>query len=259
MSAARPASGVSQTTGAPGGADHVEQRLRVDRARVEVGVPVSARVERVARVVAVHQVDPAGDRLHPVDGVREVDAGRVGVAGVEAEPDLAAVGGGHVGDRLPEPRDRVKGAGHRAVAARGVLDEQRQRPLDLLDGLDPVGDALCRVDVAGDVAAVHDEPLGADGRGGLQVLVEQLPARDAYPVVDGRHVDHVRGVDVDVHARRGVGVAERAGIAAGDRPGPSSPAGRRGRTARPSHRRPPRRPGGDRSGSARQYASCALA
>ena len=37
----------------------------------------------------MHQVDPAGDRLDPVDRLGEIDTRRVGVAGVQAEPDLA--------------------------------------------------------------------------------------------------------------------------------------------------------------------------
>jgi hypothetical protein len=36
----------------------------------------------------VHQVDPAGDRLDPVGRVGEVDAGRVGVAGIQAEAQV---------------------------------------------------------------------------------------------------------------------------------------------------------------------------
>src|SRR5580692_10558314 len=67
--------------------DHPEQQRRVDGPGGDVGVPVPARAELIARVVAVHQVDPAGDRLDPVDHVGQVDAGRVGVAGVQAEPD----------------------------------------------------------------------------------------------------------------------------------------------------------------------------
>src|ERR1700761_5606706 len=107
-----------------GRADDVEQYLRVDGARVEVGVPVGAGVERVPGVVAVHQVDPAGDRLDPVRCVGQVDARRVRVTGVQAEPDLAAAPGRRA-HALPEPGDRVEPPGHRAVAARGVLDEQR--------------------------------------------------------------------------------------------------------------------------------------
>src|SRR5580658_5785193 len=98
-------------------ADHAEQQRRVDGPGGDVGVPVPARAELIARVVAVHQVDPAGDRLDPVDGVGEVDASRVGVAGVQAEPDVLAVPGGGVGDRVPEPGDRVQRPGHGAVPA----------------------------------------------------------------------------------------------------------------------------------------------
>ena len=163
----------------------------------------------------MHQVDPAGDRLHPVDGVGQVDAGRVGVAGIQAEAHLAATLGGRA-DPVPEPGDRVKRAGHRPVAARGVLDQQRQRPLDLLHRLDPVRHPLGRVDVGGDVAAVHDQPLRADRGGRLELLVEQLPARNADPVVGRRHIDDVRRVDVDVHVGGGVGLLERARVAAGE-------------------------------------------
>src|SRR5580704_13383929 len=49
------------------GADHAEQQRGVDGPGGDVGVPVAARTELIPRVVAVHQVDPAGDRLDPVD------------------------------------------------------------------------------------------------------------------------------------------------------------------------------------------------
>ena len=50
-------------------------------------MPVGAGVEVVAAVVAVHEVDAAGDRADVVDdGLQRVAAG-VGVAGVEAESD----------------------------------------------------------------------------------------------------------------------------------------------------------------------------
>src|SRR4029077_2406956 len=48
----------------------------LDVTGAEVGVPVGAGVELVAAVVAVHQVDPAGDRPHLLD-----DAAEGGAAG----------------------------------------------------------------------------------------------------------------------------------------------------------------------------------
>jgi len=53
-----------------------------------VGVPVPAGVELVAAVVAVHEVDPAGDRLDPLDDAEQLLPARVRVAGVEAEADV---------------------------------------------------------------------------------------------------------------------------------------------------------------------------
>jgi hypothetical protein len=163
----------------------------------------------------MYEVDPAGDRLDAVHRVGQVDASRVRVASVQAEADLA-VAVRYRADALPKPGDRLKLARHRLVTARGVLDQQRQRPVDLLDRLHPVGYACGGVGVTSDVPPVHDEPLRADRRCGLQVLVEQLPARDADPVVGGRHVDHVRRVDVNVHVGRGISVAERTGITTRD-------------------------------------------
>src|SRR5690606_19612618 len=51
-----------------------------------------------------------------------------------------------------------------------------------------------------DVAAVHDQALGADLRGRVHVLLEQLAGGDPDAVVRGRDVDDVRRVDVQVDA-----------------------------------------------------------
>src|SRR6266705_1949335 len=110
-------------------------------------VPVSARAELVPRVVAVHQVDPAGDGLDPVHDPGKVLPGRVRVAGVQAEADLAAV---RVADRVPEPGQVVQAPRHRAVTAGRVLDQHRQRPADALDRLAPAAVAIGRVGARGD-------------------------------------------------------------------------------------------------------------
>src|SRR5580700_11366529 len=199
-----------------GRADHAEQQRRIDGPGGDVGVPVPARAEPIARVVAVHQVDPAGDRLDPVDRVGEVDAGRVGVAGVQAEAHARGVIGGRVGHRVPEPADRLERPGHGAVAARRVLDQHRQWPLDALHRLAPVLQAVGEIHARGDVPAVHDQALGPDGRGRLELLVEQLPAGNPDSVVAGGDVDDIRRVDVDVHAGRGKGVPDDRRIPAGD-------------------------------------------
>ena len=162
-------------------------------------MPVPARAELVSRVVAVHQVDAAGDRLDPVDDGRQVLAGRESVTGVQAEADLAAAIGG-VADGVPQPRDGVQAAGHRAVAASGVLDQHGQRPVDPLDGLAPAVIALLRVDSGGDMPAVHDQALGADGGRRGQLLLEQLAAGNPDPVIRRGDVDDVRGVHVGLDA-----------------------------------------------------------
>ena len=50
-----------------------------------------------------------------------------------------------IADRVPQPGDALQAAGHGAVAAGGVLDQHRQRPLDPLDRLAPAVVALLRV------------------------------------------------------------------------------------------------------------------
>src|SRR5262249_9452780 len=162
-----------------GRADDVQQLRGVDRAGLDRGVPVTSGAELIPRVVAVHQVDPAGDGPDPVHDAVQVLTARVRVAGVEAEADHARagpVGFGEPPDGVPEALQRVEAAGHRVVAARGVLDQQRYRPFYPLDRLPPVGVALGVVDPAGDVPAGYHQALGPDpGRRG-KVLPEQLAA-----------------------------------------------------------------------------------
>src|SRR5882757_7995998 len=97
------------------GLDDRDEQLGVDLSGAEVGVPVGARACGVSRVVAVHQVDAAGEGLDAIDRVDQRLTSGPGMAGVEAEPDAA------VADVVPQPADDVEVTGHRMVAARGVL------------------------------------------------------------------------------------------------------------------------------------------
>ena len=82
-----------------------------------------------------------------------------------------------------------------------------------LDRLAPVVEALGRVVLVGHVPAVHDQALGADLGGGVDVLLEQLAARDPLAVVGRGDVDQVGRVHVEVDAG-GLGVGlERGGAA----------------------------------------------
>jgi len=159
-------------------------------------MPVLTGVELVPGVVAVHEVDPAGDRHDLLDRVRQFDAGRVGVAGVQAEPDVL-----RAADHVPEPGDVVKRARHGPVAAGRVLDQQRDRPRDLIDRLGPVEQPVLRVVLGRDMAAVHDKTLGADRRGRLELLFDDGPAGVPDPVVGARQIHRIGRMNVDVDPR----------------------------------------------------------
>src|SRR5260370_27469934 len=103
----------------------------------------------------MHQVDPAGDRLDPVDYPGEVLACGVSVAGIQAEADLAAALGG-VADHVPEPGDRLEAARHRAIAPGGVLDQHGHRAVDSFHRLAPAVVAVFRVHSGAGIAPLHD-------------------------------------------------------------------------------------------------------
>jgi hypothetical protein len=106
---------------APGRAQHLDDEFGVDVALADVVVPVGARVERVARVVGVDQVDPAGDGLHPVDDAEQSSPPAWAWQVSRQKP---ASNSPH---DVPQPGQRVEPAGARVVAAGGVLDQDRQR------------------------------------------------------------------------------------------------------------------------------------
>src|SRR5260221_13070737 len=101
----------------------------------------------------MHQVNPAGDCLYPVDDAGEVLASGVGVTCVEAETDIAGVA-----DHIPEPGQVVQAARNSAVAACRVLDQHGQRPVDPLDRLAPAFVSLSRASIDLDMTPVPDQP-----------------------------------------------------------------------------------------------------
>ncbi len=175
-------------------------------------MPVLTGVELVPGVVTVHEVDPAGDRHDLLDRVRQLDPGRVGVAGVQAEPDVL-----RTADHVPEPGDVVQRARHGPVAASRVLDQQRNRPRDLVDRLGPVEQPVLRVVLGRDVAAVHDQALGSDRRGSLELLLDDGPARVPDPVVGARQVHRIGRMNIDVDPRLCPGPPDLRRVAGDDR------------------------------------------
>jgi len=117
----------------------------------------------------------------------------MGVAGVQAEAEA------EVADLLPQPRQRVQPPGHGVVATRGVLQQQRQRRLVLLQRLAPAQEALLGVVVGGDVAAVDDHRHRPEGLGRLAGVRQDLARGNADAVVPRGQVDGVGRVHVLGH------------------------------------------------------------
>src|SRR4029453_7140011 len=134
----------------------------------EVGMPVAARVEWVARVVGMDEIDPPGDRLHPADDAVQVLAAGMRVTCVEHEADVVTA------DRVPQPRDCIQPPSHRVVAASSVFDEDRTAHLYPFDGLAPVVEADLRVILLEYVTGMDDQRPGTDLCGCIDVLLEQL-------------------------------------------------------------------------------------
>src|SRR5271166_4667692 len=156
---------------------HRHQQVGIDLPGAEVGVPVAARPRRVLGVVAVHQVDAAGDALDALDGVDQRLARRPGVAGIQAEADTA------VADVVPKPSDGVEVTGHRVITAGGVLQVDRNFRLQLVERLTPALEAFVEVAVLGDVAAVHDHRGSAYLGSRVTGVLQDFARRDPHPVV----------------------------------------------------------------------------
>ena len=243
MSAAWPSAGVSTTTGRAGRGAHADQHVRVDRALADVRVPVARRAELVAGVVEVHEVDPAGDRLDPVDHVDQLLARRRSAWQVSRQKPTS--------NSPTASQRRASASNRRAIAwsppavfsistGTGKPPSSAWRARNLRQFVDAVGGVVLR----GDVPAVHHQPDAPRPRPRPSACwVTSL--RDGMRIrLFGRgEVDHVGRVHDDRRA------APRAAPRPAGAPGASSsPAGRPGTSARSRRRaRPPRRPGRPRA------------
>src|SRR3954447_8582659 len=122
----------------------------------------------------------------------------MGVTGVEAEADSVPTFG--LTDRVPQPSNAIKTTSHGIVPTSGVLNQQRHAHVQAVDALAPIVEANGRIVVLQHMPAVHDEPFGANLGGSIQVLLNELPARDSDPVVGSRHIEHVRRMDIEPDA-----------------------------------------------------------
>ena len=199
--------GVSSTTGAPASRTTAASRSGSTRPwpRLACRSAPESKSSRLS-LQCTRSMRPVMARTSVDDGLQRVAAG-VRVAGVEAEADHVGTLGG--GDRVPHALDPLEVAGHRVVAAGGVLDEERELEVGGLDGLAPVVEALS---IARVVVALSTwppctiRPLAPIAAAASTCCWSSLRDRDADPVVGRGDVDDVGRVDVEVDARRlGVG------------------------------------------------------
>src|SRR5439155_574735 len=109
-------------------------RLGLDHAGAEIGVPISTGVEGVPAAVRVDQIDTAGDGSDAVNDSGQLFTAGIRMAGVEAEP------GPELANRIPEPRQAVEPAGRpgrtgrpgRPRLARRLMDRWNRRAPRLL-------------------------------------------------------------------------------------------------------------------------------
>src|SRR5690606_18609272 len=114
-------------------------------------------------------------------------------------------------DRFPQPFQLVEAAGYRLLSPGGVLYQNREVGLQLLEGLAPSVVSEIHVTFTGDVTSVDDHTPGSDLGRGVTGVLEDLAAGDPHPVVVGADVDQIGRVDVD----RNGGFGQLAGVGSG--------------------------------------------
>ena len=91
----------------------------------------------------------------------------------------------------------------------GVLNEDRHLGVQAVHRLVPVREAIGRIGILDHMPAVDHHPEGSDLGGCIDVLLQQLAARNADAVVGAGHVDHEGGVHHQRQVRLLRGLAQR--------------------------------------------------
>lgn len=176
----------------------LHQHFRIYLPLPQTSMPIGARAGSIAGIIEVHQVDTAGDRADAVHDPVEFLPGGMRVAGVQTETHLIEIGGG--ADGLPQTGNRIEMARHRMGSPGSVLDQDRAVQPQAVDSLEPVLETDLWVVLGRDVTTMDDHSAGAEISGHADVLLQQLAARDADPVVRRRQVDNEGRVYIDAHA-----------------------------------------------------------
>ena len=152
---------------------------------------VSPRVEGVAGVVGVHQVDPPGRGQYPLHQSLQRFPSRPGMAGVEHEP------GPQVAYLFPQPSNVIHSSGGGEVAGSGVLDQNRDIRVELPKGLPPPSEALGQVAPSCHVPAMDHHPRRSDRRSRLAGVRQDPSAGNPDPARLGHHIHQIGGVHID--------------------------------------------------------------
>ena len=180
-----------------GGEPVAEQSL----AESGVAVPVGAERRRgVVDVQAAKAVEPDPpielvQRLVERRPIDDVDAGRVPVAGVEAEAERSVTG-----ERVEEGLQLGRRAAHRAAGAGGVLEQEPGSVAASLQQLAQHGHGAldARVEAGAQVRAdVEDDSLGLDRARRLHGGLHRRAGLRIHVVVERAEVDEVDGVTHD--------------------------------------------------------------
>ncbi len=177
--------------GRTGQRDNLGQQLGRHLPLSEIGVSVPARIEGVAGIVAVNEIDPARGLQHPADEFISRLAARPGVASVKDKTGI------QVSNHLPEPGNRFDSSGDRVVATGGVLDQDGNLGFQLQQRFSPARIGIRQRTIPGEMAAMNNYSGGADFDRRFARLGQDAPRGNPDTRGFGHDVDQVGSMDVD--------------------------------------------------------------